>query len=210
MFSQFDDSEIAASDGPFDVVETYSDGIRFVAGRLFSSTATTGTTTATCSASSFLHLHHLTSFMEVSMLVDEVTRPRVLLSNQKQPIKSSFPSSLLSQLLQSVAVEWMGNLPVGQLIPLNSFVTRSTCIFFEDLFSLSSCLSFCFLLMMVSLVGLFGFDIFLLFNWSSSFTFSIYLYPFVKDRRRKSTTESLCGGWVVWLKVFSGGCVVMH
>lgn len=156
MFSQFDDSEIAASDGPFDVVETYSDGIRFVAGRLFSSTATTGTTTATCSASSFLHLHHLTSFMEVSMLVDEVTRPRVLLSNQKQPIKSSFPSSLLSQLLQSVAVEWMGNLPVGQLIPLNSFVTRSTCIFFEDLFSLSSCLSFCFLLMMVSLVWLFG------------------------------------------------------
>lgn len=64
MFSQFDDGEIAAPDGPFDVVETYSDWVGFVAGS--TALAATGTTTATSSTdSSFLHLHHLRSFIEI-------------------------------------------------------------------------------------------------------------------------------------------------
>lgn len=67
MLSQFDNSEISASNSSFDVVETHSDMIGFVAGRA-SSVASIATTTATY----LFHLHHLnTSFIEVR--VDQVT-----------------------------------------------------------------------------------------------------------------------------------------
>ncbi len=67
MLSQFDNSEISASNSSFDVVETHSDMICFVAGRA-SSVASIATTTATY----LFHLHHLnTSFIEVR--VDQVS-----------------------------------------------------------------------------------------------------------------------------------------
>lgn len=57
MLSQFDDGEIAASNSPFDVIETNSDGIGLAAGCAPSSAAVA--TIAVCSVTSLFHLHHL-------------------------------------------------------------------------------------------------------------------------------------------------------
>ena len=65
MLCQFDYGEIAAPNSPFDVVETYSDGIGFVAGRAASAP---GAAAATSSANSFLHLHHFTSFIDGELM----------------------------------------------------------------------------------------------------------------------------------------------
>ncbi len=74
MLSQFDDSEISASNSSFDVVETHSDMIGFVAG-CASSVASIATT-----ATYLFHLHHLNlSFIEVR--VDQVTSMTTRLLN---------------------------------------------------------------------------------------------------------------------------------